>query len=260
MVQFSYFKKTFLSFVLGLGLSFSLGQVSYGQTPDNAPPELQNLLQEIESAANDHNVDEILNFYNEDFSNSDGLRKDLLAESLETLWDRFPNLNYQTQLESWEQNGNQLIAETVTSIEGTQRVNGRLISMESTLRSRQTFENQQLINQEILGEQTFLTSGINPPEVMVMLPERVSRGERFSFDVIVEEPLGEDVLLGAAIEERTSGALYLNPSSFDLELLSAGGIFKWVKAPLISDQRWLSAILVRGDGITLVTQRIIIEE
>jgi hypothetical protein len=127
------------------------------------------------------------------------------------------------------------------------------------MKSRQYFENNQIIRQEILGEKTKLTSGDNPPTVTVRLPEKVRRGQRFSFDVIVEEPLGSNILLGSAIEERTNGSLYLNPSSFDLQILSAGGIFKWVKAPLVEDQRWLSAILVRGDGITLVTQRVIIE-
>ncbi len=260
MIKFTYFKKSVLTFVLGLGLTISLGQVSYGQNTENVPPELQTLLQEMETAANDHNINQVLTFYNPNFTNSDNLTTEILAQSLTALWTRFPNLNYRTELESWEQNGEQLIAETVTSIQGTQRLNGRLVWLNSTMKSRQYFENNQIVRQEILAEKNQLTSGDNPPEVTVNLPEKVHRGEQFSFDVIVEEPLGNDILLGSAIEERTSGNLYLNPSSFDLEVLNAGGIFKWVKAPLFADQRWLSAILVRGDGITLVTQRVIIEE
>lgn len=259
MIKFTYFKRSFSSFFLGLGLSLALGQVSSAQTPDNVPPELQTLLQQMETAANNHNKTQVLTFYSPNFTNSDGLKKDILGSSLDALWRRFPNLGYQTALQSWSQNGNQLIAETVTKIEGTQRGQGREIQMKSTLRSRQYFENQKLVRQEILAEKTQLTSGENPPNVTVILPEKVRRGERFAFDAIVEEPLGNDVLLGAAIEERTTGNLYLDPTSFDLELLSAGGIFKWVKAPLVEDQRWLSAILVRGDGMTVITQRVVVE-
>jgi hypothetical protein len=259
MIKFTYFKRSFSSFFLGLGLSLALGQVVCAQTPDNVPSELQTLLQQIETAANSHNKTQILTFYSPNFTNSDGLKKDILGQSLESLWRRFPNLKYETELQSWSQNGNQLIAETVTTIEGSQRGRGREIEMKSTMRSRQYFENQKLVRQEILAEKTQLTSGENPPNVTVMLPEKVRRGERFAFDAIVDEPLGDDVLLGAAIEERTTGNLYLEPTSFDLELLSAGGIFKWVKAPLVEDQRWLSAILVRGDGMTVITQRVVVE-
>lgn len=259
-MKFPYFKKSLVSFLLGIGLTISCGQISSAQTADNAPAELKTLLEQIESAANEHNLNQVLAFYNTNFTNSDGINTDILSQSLNALWYRFPNLNYRTQLNSWEQNGNQIIVETLTTIQGTQILDGRLVWLNSTLTSRQYIENQQIIRQEILAEKTQLTSGENPPQVTVNLPERVKRGERFPFDVIVNEPLGNDLLLGSVIEERTTGNLYLNPSSFDLEILSAGGIFKWVKAPLVADQRWLSALLVRGDGMTLITQRVIIDE
>jgi hypothetical protein len=68
------------------------------------------------------------------------------------------------------------------------------------------------------------------------------------------------VLLGAAREERTGTNGYLNPTALDLEPLSSGGIYKVVTAPLIADNNWLSAILVRGDGITLVNRRVRVTE
>ena len=84
-------------------------------------------------------------------------------------------------------------------------------------------------------------------------------GEEFNFDVIVQEPLGDDLLLGKAREEETGGAKYLNPSSFELELLPAGGIFKRVTASQIADNRRFSAIIVRGGGITIITQLVRVE-
>jgi len=39
----------------------------------------------------------------------------------------------------------------------------------------------------------------------------------------------------------------------ELELLSAGGLLSSVVPP---DDRWVSALVIRGDGMTLVTQRL----
>ena len=80
------------------------------------------------------------------------------------------------------------------------------------------------------------------------------------FDVIVLQPLGSEVLLGAAIEERTGSDRYLNPSNIKLEGLSAGGIFKLVQAPLLPDNLWYSAIVVRQDGMVLLTQRVRVQD
>ena len=85
-------------------------------------------------------------------------------------------------------------------------------------------------------------------------------GEKYNFDVIVTEPLERNVLLGAALEERTGSDRYINPSTLELEPLSAGGIYKVVTAPLLPDNHWLSAIVVRSNGITLVTKRVQIEK
>ena len=84
-------------------------------------------------------------------------------------------------------------------------------------------------------------------------------GEKYNFDVIVNEPLGDNVLLGAVKEERTASGLYLNPTALELEPLPAGGIYKVATAPLLPESNWLSAIVVRGDGITMVTQRVKVE-
>jgi hypothetical protein len=58
------------------------------------------------------------------------------------------------------------------------------------------------------------------------------------------------------LEEPIKPELYTKPSKFDLQLLPAGGIFKVGKAPAKPENRWISAILIRGDGMTMVTQRL----
>jgi hypothetical protein len=90
----------------------------------------------------------------------------------------------------------------------------------------------------------------------VKLPEQVRVGQEFNFDVIVNEPLGDNLLLGTALEEAIKPDLYSKPTEFDLELLPAGGIFKVGKAPLRPEDRLISAVLIRGDGMIMVTQRL----
>lgn len=255
-----FFRSTYLlSFLLSLGLTFSLGNVVKAETAETAPQELKEILTNFEATANQRNVQEMMNFYSEKFTNSDGLDYSSLSDLLKSMWSDYPTLKYSVQLESWEKDGDTIVTETITYIQGYNRKNGRLIFINSSLKSKQYWSNKKIIRQEILSEQTRLTTGINPPNIKVVAPETAKVGEQFNFDVIVSEPLGEDVLLGAVIKEPTQADFYVNHSSIELEVLPAGGLFKLVNPDKAGDE-WLSAILVRGDGITSVTQRIRVEE
>ena len=221
-----------------------------------APPQLTNLLTQIDAAANKHDVKAVMQFYNQNFTHSDGLTRQSMEQALTQLWQRYPQLRYQTQLQSWKAEGNAFIAETVTNITGDQSQNGGNIVLNATIQSRQRFEGQQIVRQDILSERSQLSAGAKPPTVDVKLPQQVQVGQQYNFDAIVREPLGEDYLLGAVVEEPIKPQNYLNPTPVNLELLPAGGIFKVGRAPAMADKRWVSAVLIRGDGITQVTQRL----
>jgi hypothetical protein len=226
------------------------------QSQENIPPELRNVLTELDTAANSQNLQKVLQFYAPTFSHSDGLTYQSLEQALTNLWKQFSNLTYKTELKSWKSEGNGFLTETVTRITGTQKVGNREWKIDSTLRAQQRLENQKIVRQEILAERSELTSGAKPPSVNLNLPEQVTVGQEFSFDAIVQEPLGTDLLLGTALEETVKPDGLLKPTLTDLELLSAGGIFKVGRAPLTPQSRWLSAVLVRQEGITLITQRL----
>ncbi|MGF1540522.1 MAG: nuclear transport factor 2 family protein [Pleurocapsa sp.] len=246
--------------VLSLGLFGGLNLEVKAETAATAPPELTEVISKLESAANNKDLEEVIEYYSPDFTNEDGLTRSSLAQSLSQMWKTYPRMRYITTIDSWSDNGDELIAETTTQIRGLQNNRGRIISFDSTLRSRQYFQDQKLVRQEILSEQTKLTSGDNPPQVSIIAPETVELGEKYNFDVVVIEPLGDRVLLGAVKEERTSSDLYLHPTALELEPLPAGGVYKTVTAPLLPDNNWLSAIVVRGDGITMVTHRVRVKE
>jgi hypothetical protein len=195
-------------------------------------------------------------FYSQNFTHSDGLNSQSMEKALTQLWDRYPSLNYRTEIKSWKTEGSAIVAETVTTIAGTHKKDGRELNLKATIRSEQRFEGEKIVKQEILAEQTQLSSGQNPPTIQVNLPEQVKVGEEYHFDAIVREPIGDDILIGTVLEEPITEKTFFNPSEVELELLNSGGIFKVGKAPATPENRWVSAVLMRQGGIATVSVRL----
>lgn len=226
------------------------------QAPATAPAELTKLLSEIDAAANRRDVKAVMAFYGQNFTHSDGLNSQNMEKALTQLWQRYPSLNYRTEIKSWKAEGSAIVAETVTTIAGTHTKDGRDLNLKATIRSQQRLENQKIVKQEILAEQTQLSYGKNPPTIQVNLPEQVKVGEEYNFDAIVREPIGDDILIGTVVEEPVTEKTFFSPSEVELELLTSGGIFKVGKAPATPNNRWVSAVLMRQGGITTVTVRL----
>jgi len=245
------------------GLAISLGSGFLGgglsakaASPETAPAALTTAIATMEAAASSGNVSAAMAGYSATFTNEDGFTYETLEAALTTLWNRYESLTYRVELQSWEPTAEGFIAETVTYIDGTQMVDGQAMVLESVIRSEQTFENGKIVSQATLSERNQVTSGEQPPTVSVILAEQVTPGEQYDFDAIVVEPLGNRYLLGAAVEEGTTATDFFTGRPVELELLSAGGLFKIGEAPSAPDSRWVSALLVREDGLTVVTRRL----
>ena len=237
-----------------------LGTLSWSQsagaaTPDTAPPELIELLAQIDAAANRHDLEAVMAYYSSELTHSDGLTHDRLEQAVAALWQRYPNASYQTELTNWEATDNGFVIEPRTTIAGREAITNHQLTLNAAIASRQRIEGQTIVEQTILGEQSRLTSGNRPPTVNVTLPATVSPGSEFTFDAVVQEPLGDRLLLGTALEESVSAEAYTSTPPIEFELLNAGGVFKVGQAPEAGD-RWISAVLVRDDGLTVVTQRL----
>jgi hypothetical protein len=241
--------------LLSLGL-LSGWKCAQASTPDTAPTELKNLLTQIDTAANLGNVTKVMQFYSPNFTTGDGLTHVNMQKALVGLWQRYPQLKYSTQLQSWKSEGNVIIAETVTNITGSPSPNNNNLALSATIKSRQRISGAQIVRQDILTERTQLTSGAKPPQININLPQQVRVGQQYNFDAIVTEPIGDDFLLGTALEEPIKPEKYLSPTSVDLELLTTGGLFKIGRAPATPGSQWLSAVIVRGEGVTMITQRL----
>jgi hypothetical protein len=246
---------------LGLTTGWQRTQASTPQqlvqaTGQNASAELKNLLTKIDAAASQQNIKGVLEFYSPSFIHGDGLNRQTLEKSLVSFWQRYPSLKYSTKLLSAKSEGNAIIAETETQITGLPSGNSNNLALNATIKSRQRVVDGKIARQDILAERTQLTSGSKPPQIDIKLPQQVKVGQKYNFDAIVKEPLGEDFLLGTALEEPIQADKYLNPTSVDLELLTAGGLFKVGQAPSLPGSQWVSAVILRGNGMTMVTQRL----
>ena len=250
------YRHWFLSVIIGFGISLGTHLTLRAESPDTAPVELKALITQIDAAANRQDIERIQSLYSDQYVTADGLMLDEFTQSLKALWKDYPDLEYTTEILSWEKKGTGWVAETLTTVIGNNQERGRKIQLEAKIKSRQTFQGDKLIRQEILSEETRLTSGENPPEVTVNIPETVKVGEEFDFDVIVDDPLRDELLAGMAMLEKVDSDRYLDPSTMQLELLQSGGLFKRVPAAEEPQNRWLSASLVRSEGITMITHRV----
>lgn len=240
----------------GLALSLGLSPAAKAASAESAPAELTAAIERMESAASARDLSAVMNGYSSEFSNEDGFTYDTLETALQTFWDSYTSLSYRVELQSWEPTPEGYLAETVTYVSGTQIDNGQSRELESVIRSQQTYQGGKIIAQETLSERNQTTSGEKPPSVSVILTEQVERGEKYDFDAIVLEPLGDRYLLGGVIDEGATAADFFTGRPVELELLSAGGLFKIGEAPEVPDSRWVSALLVRDDGMTVITRRL----
>jgi hypothetical protein len=223
---------------------------------NTAPNNLTEFLNALETAANQEDTAAVRAAYSSNFTTESGLNGETLAQKLETLWEKYDQLDYQINLQSWDKQGDTLVAETVTRIRGLRNAQGRDVVLEATLRSRQEIRGEQIVSQEMLSEQSKVYIGDNAPRVKISAPNQVEVGQDFSFDVIVQDPIEDDILMGTALEEEVTAQGYLNPQNLELEILPAGGIYRLGEAPTAPGKRWLSAIVVRDNGMTLVSQRL----
>lgn len=246
----------------------------------------QEIISQLDTASSEHDVQGVMRFYSSNFSNSDGLNTKSLEQALTQQWQQYPNLTYQTQIQSVTPTSTGAQVETLTTIQGKQeRSNGEIWTIESQLRARQTIQNDQILRQEILSEKTTLSLGENPPTVKFNLPETVKVGQQYDLDAIVQEPIGEDLLMGSLLDQKVTLAMMTRPDRLaidfpsiaellsdrnigqaaktdpnvqyvKLERLKSGGFFK-IGQETTPGTHWISAILARHDaGMTIVTQRL----
>ncbi len=247
-----------LKFASSSGLLLLLG-VTLGVAParaDQVPPALTTLLTQLDQAASSQNLSGVLGYFSANFTGSDALNKDGLKSSLQSLWQQYPHLSYHTELIKWQPQRDGYTTKTRTTVTGADTVQGRLVNLHATIVSRQTIQNQQITSQTVLEEQSQVSFGDQPPTVQVQAPAQVRVGSTYPFDAIVQEPLGNSLLIGLATESPATPGKFLAPAPADLSLLDMGGLFKDGTAPGTPQTLWLSAVLLGEKGGVFITRQL----
>jgi len=226
------------------------------QATTAVPEGVQAVVTGLDNAASQKNIEAVMAFYDPNFSTPDGLTTDILRQQLPLFWQPYTELRYSTRIDRWQQQGEDWLVEVTTTIDGKGGSGDRPQLIRGTLQATQVIRNGKIIRQDITNENTTVTIGTSPPTVQFSLPQQVRPGEDFSLDAIVQEPIGNAILLGAASDQPINAQTYANPSPVKLELLAAGGIFKVGRAPQQPGNRWISVALIRDTGMVLITQRL----
>ncbi|MGB3136229.1 MAG: hypothetical protein WBG38_18565 [Nodosilinea sp.] len=245
---------------LGMGAIAPSVQASPLVLAQAAPADVQRILSGLEAAASDRDLDAVMAFYSESFSSDTGFDYAQLRQTLESLWQQYPDIAYGIELLSWSADGpGRYSLETRTTITGSQARPDRTLALAADITSRQQLESGQIVAQEILSETSRLTSGINPPTVQVQLPQTLTPGQTYSFDTIVLEPLEGRSLMGVAVEEGVTATDFFEPRPVVFDLLSSGGLYKVGTAPAEPDDRWISTVVIREDGMVVESRRVRVE-
>jgi hypothetical protein len=65
--------------------------------------------------------------------------------------------------------------------------------------------------------------------------------------------------MGVAVDEGVTATDFFAPRPVVFDVLSAGGLYKLGTAPESPDQRWISAVIIREDGLVVETRRVAVE-
>jgi hypothetical protein len=244
------------STLVGLVCSLSIGSLTPSYAATSPPPaSITGLINKIDQAANSRQLPALLENFSANYT-LDGMSRSQWQQQVSGLWQRYSNLRYTTTIQNWKQDATGISIEITTQIDGTGTDGGKQSKLVAKIQARQYIVNGKVTQQQILNEQVRSSTGSKPPTVDMVVPDKLRPSEDYNVDVIVQEPLNDDVMMGALNEQPVSTSSYGKTTPYKLELLSTGGLFKNTRAPSRAGDYWLSAVFVRPDGITTITRRI----
>ena len=200
----------------------------------------------IENALNKKDLSFLINILpNQDASQ--------LKNRYEKFISSFPNMKWTVQEKEPLADG-RLSFEVLIS--GEKQLNAERFSIKAKqIYAFKTFEGE-IINKELLSEETILQNSQKPLEVILNIPDTVLTGTNYDFDVIIYKPLGNSIIAGALIaisQEQINNQL---SPTIDLAPLGGGGLFKSVKAPSKEGLQSWAAVLAHPEGLLSITKRV----
>ena len=120
----------------------------------------------------------------------------VLAQRLERFQQDFPEVTWQVKPAAPTPDGRPTLT---LRVRGVAESEGLTYALEASEEIAIRLDNGQLVEQELLTQQSLLRSGERPLAVKVAIPDVVLTGSRYDVDLIVEEPLGQALVAGGLI-------------------------------------------------------------
>jgi len=176
-----------------------------------------------------------------------------LLARLERLEERFGPLRWQVSQGQTLPDGRARLELEVRSMG---EVAGVLYQLEATQTLAISTRQGQILEQEVLEEESWVYSGDQRLPVTLQIPDAVLTGQRYDVDVILDEPLDSGLLAGGILEVSPYEAQIMRAPTIQLGTLHAGGLFKRVQAPYTPGGQTWTVMLVHPDGTLIASKRV----
>ena len=232
-------------YLLRVALSVSLLIIFSNQYPLHAN-ELTAKFQvrSLEKSLNTTKIQTLIDF----FPKKDRME---LANRYEIFLNSFPNASWNIKEAQLLEDGRYLLEVLII---GDKIVKGEKYSMAANQILIVKVIGSKIIETELFSEETIIQSSKSPLSVNVNVPRSVLTGTTYDFDVILNKPLGNTMLIGGLIPITKKQIKNQLSPSIELEPLGGGGLFKSVQAPLQPGEQNWAAILAHPDGLISITK------
>ena len=224
------------------GASLLLGQPAWSASADAA--SLSSQLQQALNA--DDNVEALSALM-------DPEQAATLLDSFRRFSSRFPVTRWRVSPGEATEDGRPTVKLAVT---GTRQQDGLSYSFRAYQRLALSTTAGLITGQQVLSDQSVMTSAKKPLPISLMIPDTVLTGSRYDVDVVVDEPLGKALLAGGLTAVTPEQVLAQKSPIIQLAPLGGGGLFKSVQAPFQSGVQTWAALLVHPDGVITVSKQV----
>ncbi len=142
------------------------------------------------------------------------------------------------------------------SVRGMGEVTGVPYQLEATQILAVSSHQGQILNQEVLKEESWVYTGDQRLPVTLQIPDAVLTGQRYDVDVILDDPLSSGLLAGGILEVSPHAVETMGAPTIRLGTLKAGGLFKRVQAPYTPGGQTWTIMLVHPDGALMASKRV----
>ena len=198
---------------------------------------------DLENALNKNNLEKIYSYFAED-------EKILLKNKLQELISDFPNPKWKIRKINTKDLNKNTVEVKVTAIK---IIDGSEFKLESNFLYSYNFIQGKISNGVIRNHLTTVRNDKNKIDITINIPDKVLTGSKYNIDIIINEPLGEEIYAGSLSTYIENSIL---EEEIQLEPLVTGGIFKITRAPTKSGIQIWTGIIANPQGLVTFTKTV----